>query len=89
MNQSGSSVFILIWGITSLQSLEGPTQTNGLYNLGAKQFCTVYIKVINPCCAASETDITDLHVSAIHLVIKIVKFSGHIPFKLLKAAKAS
>lgn len=89
MNQSGSSVFILIWGITSLQLPEGLTQTNGLYNLGGKQFCTVYIKVINPCCAANETDITDLHVSVIYLVIKIVMFSGHIPFKLLNIAITS
>lgn len=84
-------MFILIWCITSLQSLEGPTQTNGLYNMGGKQFCTVYVKVIKPCCAASETktEITDLHVSVIYLVIKTVMFLGHIPFKLLKAAITS
>lgn len=47
MNQSEQWLFIHIWRITSLESLEDLTGTNDFYNLGRKQSHTVNIKDMN------------------------------------------
>lgn len=50
MNQSDQWLFIDIWRITSLKSLEDLTGTNDFYNLGSKQSHTVKIKVNQELC---------------------------------------